>query len=99
MPYFSFEQLTDVSHRPKQLHRPVRKREKAFLLIEATGLLVLRIDDDRERGDLAPNGAVKGVGEEKPAVTPSLLPSIHRETAQARRRRQWISRQLPHRLL
>src|SRR6266567_6242488 len=62
----SIEQPPDIGHRPEQLHRLVRKRQKAFPLIEAAGILVLRIDDHRERGDFTLSGSVESVGQEKP---------------------------------
>jgi hypothetical protein len=90
---FSLQELSDVGHRPEQLHGLVRQRQEAFPLIAAAGAVILRIDDHRKRSDLTPGGAVERVGQQKPPITLSLLAAINSEPAQTRRRHQRISRQ------
>jgi len=53
------EQPPDIGHRPEQLHWLVLQRQEALPLIEAAGAVILRVDDDRERGDLAPGCTVE----------------------------------------
>jgi hypothetical protein len=55
------EQPPDIGHRPKQLHGLIRQWQKTFPLLEATGAVVLCIDDHREGSDLTPSSTVEGV--------------------------------------
>src|SRR5579883_3639268 len=90
----SIKQPPDIGHRPEQLHWLVLQRQKALPFIEAAGAVILRVDDHRERGDLASRGAVKCIGQQKPPITLPLLAVIDSKATQERCRNQWISRQL-----
>ena len=72
----------------------IRKRQKAFPLIEAAGRLILGIDDHRERGDLATDRAEQSVGEQEAAVPSPLMVLIDSKPAQKRRRDERIARKL-----
>ena len=61
-PQSLFEELFNVCHRPEQLHRLVGKRQKALTFIEPTSVLILSIDDHRERRDLAAHRSEQRVG-------------------------------------
>jgi hypothetical protein len=50
---FSFMELRNVRHRSEQPLRLIGKRQEALALIEAAGGVILRVDDDGERCDLA----------------------------------------------
>ena len=94
----SIEQSSYIRHRPKQLHRLIRKWQKTLPFIEATGTFIFRIHDHRERRNLATGRPVECIAQEKPPVTFSLATPIHCEPSQKRRRDQRISWQIPHRL-
>src|SRR5581483_8667071 len=97
-PANSIEQSSYIRHRPKQLHRLIRKWQKTLPFIEATGTFIFRIHDHRERRNLATGRPVECIAQEKPPVTFSLVTPIHCEPSQKRRRDQRISWQIPHRL-
>jgi len=57
-----FEQAPDIRHRPEQFHRLIRQRQETLPFVEASGGIVLRINDHRKGRNLASGRATKRVG-------------------------------------
>src|SRR6185312_5622218 len=80
-----FIELRNIRHRSEQLERLLRKRQKALALIEAAGCLILCIDNNGERCDLATDCAKQSVGKQEAAVASSLIGAVDSKPAQERR--------------
>jgi hypothetical protein len=68
----------------------LRKRQEALALIEAAGCIILCVDDNGERCDLAADCPKQSVGKQEATVTPSTIVVVDSEVAQERRRNEWI---------
>lgn len=85
----SFEQLSDIGHRPEQLHRLIRERQKALALIEATCIFAFGIDYNSERCDLASDATGQCIGQE---IATMALPPISPINGEATKQRRWNER-------
>jgi len=82
----SLEQPGNIGHRAKQTIRVVGERQEALAFAEAARLLVLGVDDDGERSDLAACGAQQGIGEQDTAGQFKRIPRWDTEACSQRNR-------------
>src|ERR1700756_1432611 len=83
---FLFIELRNVRHRSEQPQRLIGKRQEALALIETAGCFILRVDDDRERCDLATDCAKQSICKQEAAVASSLMDFVDSKPAQERSR-------------
>lgn len=73
LPRIPLEELRQICHRPERLERLLRKEQEALALIEAARCLILCVDDDGERRELAADRAKQCVGKQEAAIAASSM--------------------------